>query len=497
MSNAGNSRERMKRYLDAYWEIQRERNAQEQQQESVGERAKKTANSIANALQFAQKVQSASRTLDNAGKIQDAKSKRLTNVLLAGGDQRKAATIAGQEDQTQTLQDAYQQYIRNMMRPGEKRTFRQENQIRWANNQIDKAEKNGEENSEYTDMLKSYVDMSKELSQSLGIEKYGGMTQKGYDTFNDTMWYASQGPEQARNVATAIHLGTGTTAREDDQTFSWDASKGSVIDYEGYIPVLRETGYYDTPDYAGSDLKYLSSTEYLRDYVAQLQNEIAGLKQTNDTEKQNEIDKWGWMNDYELDGSLSYQEKLALTDWIVKGGTIENFSFAEYQRKWETMSDEDMNDEYYRLRDQYEDYSSRKRYNKGYAEEGLYDTIKENEDTIKQKEKTIRSIENEIESREKLTALEDQAMNDPQFAELSEYTDDGNGYHFKNDNIQSYVNNRPNQDFLINAYDSYTAEKKWVENGYSFLTDKEIEIYNYYFNTDRRKAQEYCNGKSN
>lgn len=317
----------------------------------------------------------------------------------------------------------------------------------------------------------------------------------------ETLRYAQQGSQQRQNVANTLTGGMTQRNQGDIKTWDWDLGRRTIMDNEIANKYFREQGLFNTEDYAFNNAYvHLVGDDYLKSLLPVLGERIAASKladeeaktirqQTAETSSR-WIDLMKASNETEMDR----WHNMLMADYLL-GDREQLFDFEAIDNRYAEMSDEEYEQEYKRLSDQWNNLDwetlTGSKANKYESQTGTLEGYR-------------RTVEEELLRGAELEAMQAEIRSHADYGTLSVYNDTYTApvkgtaeYIFGN---ERFTNGYDIQQRFMNA-DASWAEKtiaaeyspavqRYLDEGYDYLTPDELADYNALYNAGRLEDAE-------
>lgn len=317
----------------------------------------------------------------------------------------------------------------------------------------------------------------------------------------ETLRYAQQGSQQRQNVANTLTGGMTQRNQGDIKTWDWDLGRRTILDNEIANKYFREQGLFNTEDYAFNNAYvHLVGDDYLKSLLPVLGERIAASKladeeakairqQTAETSSR-WIDLMKASNETEMDR----WHNMLMADYLL-GDREQLFDFEAIDNRYAEMSDEEYEQEYKRLSDQWNNLDwetlTGSKANKYESQTGTLEGYRS-------------TVEKELLRGAELEAMQEDIRSHADYGTLSVYNDTYTApekgtaeYIFGN---ERFTNGYDIQQRFMNADASWAqktiaaeyspAVQKYLDEGYDYLTPDELADYNALYNAGRLEDAE-------
>ena len=315
----------------------------------------------------------------------------------------------------------------------------------------------------------------------------------------ETLRYAQQGSQQRQNVANTLAGGMTQRNQGDIKTWDWDLGRRAILDNEIANKYFREQGLFNTEDYAFNNAYvHLVGDDYLKSLLPVLGERIAASKladeeaktirqQTAETSSR-WIDLMKASNETELDR----WQNMLMADYLL-GDREHLFDFEAIDNRYAEMSDEEYEQEYKRLSDQWNNLDwetlTGSKANKYESQTGTLEGYRS-------------TVEKELLRGAELEAMQAEIRSHADYGSLSQYkgmqadadawidhTIDQNDIAVFNDQY-SFMNINANWEQKTNAREKLANVARYLDEGYDYLTPDELADYNALYNAGRMQDAE-------
>ena len=342
--------------------------------------------------------------------------------------------------------------------------------------------------------------IKKILNQTLPQSAYDLMLEQEIDRMYK---YGSQNKQNLASVADTVSTNDNySPAPGAVGDLNWDAIKQAQIDRAVQTKALTAKGVFDNREIALDNVyNFLPSIDYLRNLALELQTELdSSVKQ--DKPHKDRVNNWQkWDAFKNTRDTMQEEEAFAYADYLLNGDTSSPFDMNAYNDAWNEMEDDEFFSTLDTLRRQYESID----WDKMTAKDASYEDSQYQSKTPSIQAK-LDMTNKEIERRETLAALENEAMSAADFRNLSVYSGStlsenawlGSGGKVSQEDIEainsaySFINSGASWEQAHNAAEKMPTVSKYLSEGYDFMTQDEIAVYNYYYQrNDLDKAEQY------
>ena len=317
----------------------------------------------------------------------------------------------------------------------------------------------------------------------------------------ETLRYAQQGSQQRQNVANTLTGGMTQRNQGDIKTWDWDLGRRTILDNEIANKYFREQGLFNTEDYAFNNAYvHLVGDDYLKNLLPALGERIEASKladeeaktirqQTAETSSR-WIDLMKASNETEMDR----WHDMLMADYLL-GDKKQLFDFEAIDNRYAEMSDEEYEQEYKRLSDQWNNLDwetlTGSKANQYESQTGTLEGYRS-------------TVEKELLRGAELEAMQAEIRSHADYGTLSVYNDTYTApekgtaeYIFGN---ERFTNGYDIQQRFMNADASWAqktiaaeyspAVQKYLDEGYDYLTPDELADYNALYNAGRLEDAE-------
>lgn len=317
----------------------------------------------------------------------------------------------------------------------------------------------------------------------------------------ETLRYAQQGGQQRQNVANTLTGGMTQRNQGDIKTWDWDLGRRTILDNEIANKYFREQGLFNKEDYAFNNAYvHLVGDDYLKNLLPALGERIEASKladeeaktirqQTAETSSR-WIDLMKASNETEMDR----WHNMLMADYLL-GDKKQLFDFEAIDNRYAEMSDEEYEQEYKRLSDQWNNLDwetlTGSKANQYESQTGTLEGYRS-------------TVEKELMRGAELEAMQAEIRSHADYGTLSVYNDTYTApekgtaeYIFGN---ERFTNGYDIQQRFMNADASWAqktiaaeyspAVQKYLDEGYDYLTPDELADYNALYNAGRLEDAE-------
>jgi hypothetical protein len=340
------------------------------------------------------------------------------------------------------------------------------------------------------------------------VNKFVGGSDLAQKRVGDVLSYARQSPDHTLDIANALTGRMMTRYNPGDiRSVNRDTIHKGVMDEVAYKRFLSSMGIFDSEQYATNPMyNMLPRTSYLESLLPKYQQKVT-TAETADAEHQERnsyrVNTWQhWSDMQNRLGEMNENNApyfWAYADYLLNGDVSKPFDMDSYNNAWDAMDDEQFFADQDAKRAQFDSLDWDKLTDKNASvKDQLY-----NSDTNSARA-DFSMIQNEVTRRQTIESLEALARSNPEFASLSVYKDEyvapERGL-FSGNAFEPYVQGMDDLNRFLNvdfgwqtkeiAAQHSIAVRKYLDNGYDFMSDDELAVYNTLYNTDQSKAAEY------
>lgn len=315
----------------------------------------------------------------------------------------------------------------------------------------------------------------------------------------ETMRYAQQGSQQRQNVAKTLTGGMTQRKQGDIKTWDWDLGRRTILDNEIANKYFREQGLFNTEDYAFNNAYvHLVGDDYLKSMLPVLGERIAASKLADEEAKTirqqtaETSSRWIDLMKANNETEMDRWHNMLMADYLL-GDKKQLFDFEAIDNRYAEMSDEEYEQEYKRLSDQWNNLDwetlTGSKANQYESQTGTLEGYRS-------------TVEKELLRGAELEAMQADIRSHADYGSLSQYkgmqadadawidnTIDQNDIAAFND-LYSFMNINATWEQKSNAREKLANVARYLDEGYDYLTPDELADYNALYNAGRLEDAE-------